>query len=747
MVAGGPGDQLIGFHRHLRVEVVPGDAVYIFDDDSVTALRGSDIEYLAPLLDGSRDLPTLRKELPPGADPEQVAGVLSELGRRGLITLRAPAGPDADQQALAYWDSCGVAPGTAEPGRVALVTIGVPPDSALEVLRSAGVKTDPGPADLSVVLCDDYLASDLAGIDAEHRAAGRPWLLARPRGPRVWLGPVFTPGEGPCWHCLTTRLRANRPVEAHVRAALGLAGPVPRPDAAVPALTAMALNLVALEAVKWLAGHRHPGQRNVWIFDSRDLTGRHHEIRARPQCAACGDDSIMRRQAGRPVVLGSRRKAHTAGGGHRAVPPEQILDGHRHLISPVTGVVKEIRRVSRGPAFLNSFRSGPNPALGIRGAGALRSALRQENGGKGVTPLDAEVSALAEGLERHCAWFQGDEERVRASYRELGDAAVHPDTCQLYHPRQYPDRARWNAAHAAFQFVCDPFDDSAVLDWTPVWSLTGARHRLLPTGLLYFGVPAGHGPVYVRADSNGNAAGATLEDAVLQGMLELVERDAVAIWWYNRLRAPGVDLDAFGDPWLAELRAVYAGLAREVWVLDVTSDLGVPAMVAVSHRTGGPREDIAFGFGAHLDPATALRRALTELNQLLPAVLTDESTSDDPDAQRWWEHATVANQPYLIPDPSVPHRKPADYGYTYAADLAEDIASVRARLEAAGLEVLVLDQTRPDIGLPVLKVIVPGLRGFWARFAPGRLYDVPVHLGRRPAPARYEELNPLPLFV
>jgi hypothetical protein len=258
--------------------------------------------------------------------------------------------------------------------------------------------------------------------------------------------------------------------------------------------------------------------------------------------------------------------------------------------------------------------------------------------------------------------------------------------------------------------------------------------------------PTGRGPVYVRADSNGNAAGTTLEDAVLQGMLEVVERDAVTIWWYNQTRAPGVDLDAFTDPWLTELRDVYAGLTREVWVLDVTSDLDIPVMAAVSRRTDRPREDIMLGFGAHLDPAIALRRALTELNQLVPAVL-EQSTWDDPDAHRWWDHATVANQPYLIPDPMLPQREPADYSYRYTPDLADDIASVHTRLAAAGLEVLVLDQTRPDIGLPVAKVIVPGLRSFWARFAPGRLYDVPVRLGRLATPKAYENLNPFPLFV
>ena len=55
---------------------------------------------------------------------------------------------------------------------------------------------------------------------------------------------------------------------------------------------------------------------------------------------------------------------------------------------------------------------------------------------------------------------------------------------------------------------------------------------------------------------------------------------------------------------------------------------------------------------------------------------------------------------------------------------------------------LVLDQTREEIGLPVVKVIVPGLRHFWARFAPGRLYDVPVKMGLLDKPHRENELTP-----
>ena len=81
-----------------------------------------------------------------------------------------------------------------------------------------------------------------------------------------------------------------------------------------------------------------------------------------------------------------------------------------------------------------------------------------------------------------------------------------------------------------------------------------------------------------------------------------------------------------------------------------------------------------------------------------------------------------------------------------APDGREHLAIVRGAVKGAGLDVLVLDQTRPDIGLPVAQVIVPGLRYYRPpRLAPGRLYDVPVQMGWRRAPAAEEQLNAVPL--
>jgi len=100
----------------------------------------------------------------------------------------------------------------------------------------------------------------------------------------------------------------------------------------------------------------------------------------------------------------------------------------------------------------------------------------------------------------------------------------------------------------------------------------------------------------------------------------------------------------------------------------------------------------------------------------------------------------------MAPDKDFPTKRYSDYPKPRSEDLLENILLCRKIVEDRGMEMLVLDQTRPDIGVNVAKVIVPGLRHFWARFAPGRLYNVPVQMGWLQKPLKQEELNPIPMF-
>ncbi|GAA2422243.1 TOMM precursor leader peptide-binding protein [Streptomyces coeruleofuscus] len=754
----------VGFKLHLRPVVVPGEAAYLVSRHGVTALRGEHAEVLVPLLDGTRELDDVLREAARELDSESVLSSLNDLTTAGLLRLHPRAVPPVEtggtaRAAEAYWDLAGLdgAATATRLGRAALrleVLGGVDPGTVRDACRANGVNLAPegADADLSLVLCDDYLSPELREVDAAHRDRGRPWLLARVCGAEPWVGPFFRPDGGFCWNCLVTRLAGHRRTEGPLRRALGIEGPLSRPVASLAAGRAIAVGMAVLEAAKWLAGVRNGSQGEVHTFDTIRMRASAHRVARLPQCPVCGDPGIVAERVARPFVPESRPKAPSAtGGGHRALTCEQMLARHGHLVDPVTGIIKEIRPAPRSPEGLDSCVSGPNLAVAAHTLAGLRAGLRALSGGKGLTETEARVSALCEAVERYSGTRHGDEPVVRDTYRALADEAVHPYACQLYHERQFRDRERWNARHSSFQYVPEPFDEDRPTEWTPVWSLTSGTRRLLPTSMLYF-APGGTAPDGLYADSNGSAAGSSREDALVQGFLEVVERDAVALWWYNRTRQAAVDVDAFAEPYAERIRAVCGRLGRELWVLDLTSDLGIPVMAALSRRTDKPAEDVIFGFGAHFDPRVALRRALTELGQLLPAVCHARPDGTgyalaDPEPLSWWRSATLANQPYLAPDPRCPARTPATWPYVPRADLLQDVTAITRLLRDRGMELLVLDQTRPDLEVPVVKVLVPGMRHFWARFAPGRLYDVPVAMGRVAAPTPYEELNPVPLFV
>jgi ribosomal protein S12 methylthiotransferase accessory factor len=737
------------FKPHYYVEVVEGEGVFVVSEAEQTVLQGRLYEQVAVLLDG-RPVAQLCESLGPALSPARIFYTLNRLEQKGFLCEADGGGPS---ELSGPWSAQGLEPATAArrlaAARARVDGAGMAPDALRELLVSQCV-TVAEDADLRVVAADHYLRRELKAANADALRSGRPWLLVKASGAQVWLGPLFVPGKTGCWECLARRLRANCPVLGYLDQfhAAGLPAVVRGQS---PATQAVAWGLAAHAVAAWAAHGQPPAnlEGKIRTLDLHTWEWQTHNLLRLPSCPACGRAGD---QAARPVVLESRRKTYTEDGGHRARIPQETLDRYGHLVSPVCGAVTLLQSVTPANAdAMHVYVSGHNVARAPASLRQLKVDLRNSSCGKGATALQARASALCEGLERYSGQFQGDEPRRRARFHELSDAALHPNACMLFSDDQYRRRQEENARRSLFHQVPEPFDPDAEIEWTPVWSLTHERVRYLPTSFCYFDYPHDNVQDFCVGCSNGNAAGNTLEEAVLQGFLELVERDSVALWWYNCVPAPGVDLDSFREPYLGQLRDCLARHGRDLWALDLTSDLGIPAYAALSRRAGGRSEQILFGFGAHLDTRIALLRAVTELNQMLapllglpadelPAHLTDEDTL------AWLRNARLEEHRYLAPGEGRP-RTAADHPRVWAEDLKEDILWCRARVEALGLEVLVLDHTRPEIGLPVVKVMVPGLRHFWPRFAPGRLYDVPVKLGWRTAPLVEGELNPTPMFL
>ena len=190
----------------------------------------------------------------------------------------------------------------------------------------------------------------------------------------------------------------------------------------------------------------------------------------------------------------------------------------------------------------------------------------------------------------------------------------------------------------------------------------------------------------------------------------------------------------------SRLRTLLAEHGHRLWVLDVTNDLGIPSYVAIAHWMNKRKENIEFGSGAHFDPRIALLRALTELNQFLSIGLMDGGSGD----KATLDGVTplrLKDNAYLKPSEgrAVKPALDAKFGRLAAHEQVEACINL---IKGKGLDFLVLDQTRADIAVPVVKVVVPGLRHFYRRFAPGRLYEVPVELGWRNRPLSEDELNP-----
>ena len=736
-----------------HVEVAEPEGVFLLSEREHVVLQGRTYCQLAPLLDSRLTADEIVERLADDVSPAEVYYAIERLGQAGHL-VDGDVTPTAQSR---FWDGLGLDPPTVErrlgTSTIALVRLGeVAIEPLAETLGTLGLQIA-SDGDLDVVATDDYLHDGLAGLNAAALASGRPWLLLKPSGAVLWIGPLFRPGRTGCWECLSHRLRTHREVESFLQTVRRGESPTPVGRGPGQIGADIAFQLAALEVAKAVASADDGMAQTpdgVVTLDLLTLETARHVLVRRPQCPACGELDLDPCRRPAPPTLGSQPKRTTVDGGHRAATPDETVVRYAHLVSPITGVVAALEPERNQERRFGYVYVADHNLGGRRDSvDALRRWLATSSSGKGQTDAQARASALCEALERHSGMFQGDEIRRVASQRELGADAIHPNACLLFSDRQYRRRRELNGTGTHFNWVPDPLDDDTPIAWSPVWSLSERRFKYLPTEYLYYGVPRHGDARYCFPDSNGNAAGNTLEEAILEGLLELIERDSVSLWWYNAVQRPAVDLDSFDEPFLHDLRRRHREAGRDIWALDLTADSSIPAIVVLSRRIDGPAEQILFGYSAHVDPRIALIRACNEINQLAASSLHlgDERRhpAEDPDHVRWWSTATVANQPYLRPADG-PARARADFEDWSSDDLWEDVLRCQCIVEALGLELLVLDQTRPDIGLPVVKVVVPGLRHHYARFGPGRLYDVPVKLGWLDRPLTELQLNPIPMF-
>lgn len=725
---------------------------------------------LAAVLDGTRDADDVLTGLSARYQARTAAAALRRFRALGLL---ADGPAIVAPEAAAAWDARLVDPGVAEDwarhGEVVLLDVGsTQADNLASQLasmrfrvRKAAVAELPavtmiqtGQAPPVVVAVTSSMTDPaLAAINAACLSAGLSWTLVRPHGHVLLLGPHLVPGQTGCWECLRQRWTENEQLDRFVSGLPPAARPAGWQERAWPALTPLTAALAGLLAAELpvlaLRGHSDRITGRIVALDTTDLTVSHHTLVRQPRCTACGEPAAAGQGTRVTMRTGQDRRDdsdHTAP--ERAAVTIRRLEHH---VSSYLGVISHLLPVADDEGLFSY--SARHPFARPVSPADLRSQMRGLSGGKGPTDAEARASAMAEAIERYCGTWRADRPERRASFdQHAPGAAVRLSDILLFSPAQYANRSHLNPGLSHFHKIPEPLPDDAVISWTDGWSLTNDRPVALPAAHCWYGHPSLTSAPVCGADSNGCAAGDSLEDAVLRGFCELVERDSVALWWYHRSLVPGVDLHSSGDSWIARVHETFEDrLRRELWVLDITSDLGVPSFAAVSRHTERPTEDIIVGFGADLDPAAAVRHAVSELCQFLPSVAAFDGVKtryglSDPAAAAWLSTARVAEQPWLLPAPSLPAVPVAARAHDVSRDAGECVRRCVNLASEAGLEMIVVDQTRPDIELSVARVIVPGLRHFWRRLGPGRLRDAPARLGRFPLAPDEDSVNPYSVF-
>ena len=214
-------------------------------------------------------------------------------------------------------------------------------------------------------------------------------------------------------------------------------------------------------------------------------------------------------------------------------------------------------------------------------------------------------------------------------------------------------------------------------------SLIGGEPRLVPSALCYMYYGFSGGRRFCDGDTNGCAAGRSKDDAIRGALLELIERDSVAIWWYNRLRRPAIHWQSLDDPRAAGFQAAFQALGRTAHVLDITTDTGVPACVAIAPRLDG--SEPCFGAAAALSARDAVVKALSEAAQICFWLSTGDGTEE---LRSWIRSTSLAQAAYLAPRGTCP--APASIDWT----------TCLTRLQQLGIHPCCVDLTRPEARRP-----------------------------------------------
>jgi len=371
------------------------------------------------------------------------------------------------------------------------------------------------------------------------------------------------------------------------------------------------------------------------------------------------------------------------GGTHRCRDPQETIEKVEGKLS-VAGVTRiaEITHLDRiGIPVYSAIRPGA-----AEGAVSIYA-------GKGATKPQAKASAMMEAFERYSAEKQeSDDEKIICGSLQEMDECIDP--LSLILPAKSRDTAKID------------------IDWVKAIDAGNDTECLVPANAVYHPYQSTNGISLFKSSTNGLASGNVLEEAVFHGIIEVVERDAWSIFEATRQPKMEVDCTDTENPLIRDVLYKFRKAGVEVKLVDLTADVEITTMAAVSDDT--VLKDpalLTLGVGTHLDPEVAALRALTEVAQSRATQIhgTREDTTRAVFMRKaGYERMKRINRHWF--GESQGTITLSDIENKSQKSFKDDIETSLELLEKCGFDnVLYTDLTRPEIQIPVVRVIIPGM--------------------------------------
>jgi ribosomal protein S12 methylthiotransferase accessory factor len=353
------------------------------------------------------------------------------------------------------------------------------------------------------------------------------------------------------------------------------------------------------------------------------------------------------------------------------------------------------------PALADSLHAG-SPVVGVSGVGlSLQEAFQ---------------GCVGEGIE-YLSQLQTQSDELIYPRIEDQTGKLGPMTAELAaalsERRTQPERA---------------------LSWFRATRATDGFDVLLPADICLRRPPAQREFTPPFPLSIGSAAGPSREAAALHGLLELIERDAAALWWRGgqpgRSIPPQHEAGIAAEHLLRQLRHTVTK-RRRTWLLDITTDVGVPVVAAVSCRADG--SGFAFGLAARPRLEAAVRAAIMEMCQIeLADSVVATKRSERGDAALNAQDRIHLRRAMINADQCIllqPIPECATHLSILATEASDIFGLIAERLEGLGIETFCLDLTRRFFGVSVIRVVAPGLQLEPSEIVTARLQDAIARTG------------------